>query len=295
MATISEAVSSSVIKTIDESEIDLYDDTISVEPKENKERKQSNSEINSSETFKTAEYLKKFPFYNAEFDMMKKILKVPVEKLQKRETVRGLYGIKTDDINGSMTLYSPHIVTMLDQMIELDLHDYILNHLSTLSRPQGLPIILYKNEKEGNNIINIKNGNKFLDASVVGQVGKYIDAVKNAGLVDIVLEKRDEFDAIVSEIGTDKIVPNVFKIPIINHLEENYRINDLQYNIEGFIFSRKKVLRIASSLMQKSNYFDYEMLQYVMTYSKIMNKDDALRIQQLLHSIYVESKNKIKN
>ena len=291
-ANTSETISSSVVKVSEEGSVEEI--TSSSSGDETLERELNNKEINSTEIFKTAEYLKKFPFYNAEFDKMKKILKVSVEKLQKRENLIGLYGINAKDIDGSMTLYSPYIMTMLDQMIELDLYDYILNHLSTLSRPLSLPIVLYKNLKEGTNIVNIKNGNKFFESSVIEQVGKYKDAVKDAGLVDITIDRRGEFDALLDEEGIDKIVPSVFKMPIIKLLEEKYRVNEYQYIIDGYIFSRIKVLRIMSGLNGKLNNLDYDMFLYVMTYGKIMNEKDAKDIQNSLQEVYIQVKNKTK-
>ncbi len=83
-------------------------------------------ELNSSEIFETAEYLKKFPFYNSSFTGMKTILKLPIEKLMKRENLLSLYGIDANDIEGSMTLFAPYNITLLDQFLELDLKDYIL-------------------------------------------------------------------------------------------------------------------------------------------------------------------------
>ena len=246
----------------------------------------NNREINSTEIFNTAQYLQKYPFYNAEFEQMKTILKIPVEKLIKRENLINLYGIKVEDIEGSMALHSPHIITMLDQLIELDLHDYVLEHLSVLSQPQSLPIVLYENLKKGNNITNIKNGKKYLDSSVKDQVGKYKDAVKSAGLVDINIQNREQLDLVLDENGVDKIVPDVFKISLIKYLEGNYRINDYQYVIDGFIFSRIKVLRIISGLSNKIKDFNYDEILYTLTYGKIMNKADAAAIQAIAKNVY---------
>ena len=245
-----------------------------------------NYELNSDEMFRTSEYLKKYDFYNSTFDGMKSILKIPVEKLMKRENVLNLYGISVKDIKGSMTLFSPNIITMLDQFIELDLKDYILEHLSTLSSLKSLPVVIFKKKNEGKEYITSKG----LDPSVKEEIGEYKAIVKSVGLQDARVENRKEYDDIVSVNGSDKIVPMIYQVPIIKHLEENYRINELQYKIGRFVFSRKKVLRIASSLVL-NNEITYDEFLYIMTYKTLLNEYDVDEIEDTLKHVYTAFKN----
>lgn len=248
------------------------------------------SELNSIEIFKTADYLKKYAFYRYDFDGMKSILKVPVEKLEKRENLIKLYGIDAEKIEGSMTLFSPYVITMLDQFIELDMVDYILKHTSSLSKPKSLPVVIYSSKKKGKEVLNVRNGNAYLDPSVNDEVGKFNDAVVDAGLCDCKVSGRKDYDEILNEVGTDKINPLIYKIPIVNYLENNYKENELQYKIGAYIFSRKKVLRIISSLVEKTNNIDFDMFLYAMTYQKIMDVLDATKIESLLSDVYEFSK-----
>ena len=248
------------------------------------------SELNSIEIFKTADYLKKYAFYRYDFEGMKSILKVPVERLEKRENLIKLYGIDAEKIEGSMTLFSPYVITMLDQFIELDMVDYILKHTSSLSKPKSLPVVIYSSKKKGKEVLNVRNGNAYLDPSVNDEVGKFNDAVVDAGLCDCKVSGRKEYDEILNVVGTDKINPLIYKIPIVNYLENNYKENELQYKIGGFIFSRKKVLRIISSLVEKTNNIDFDMFLYAMTYQKIMDVLDAVKIDNLLSDVYEISK-----
>ena len=247
-----------------------------------------NYELNSDEMFRTSEYLKKYDFYNSTFDGMKSILKIPVEKLMKRENELSLYGISVKDIKGSMTLFSPNIITMLDQFIELDLKDYILEHLSTLSSLKSLPVVIFKKKNEGKEYITSKG----LDPSVKEEVGEYKAIVKSVGLQDARVENRKEYDDILSVNGSDKIVPMIYRVPIIKHLEENYRINELQYKIGRFVFSRKKVLRIASSLVL-NNEITYDEFLYIMTYKTLLNEYDVDEIEDTLKHVYTAFKSYI--
>ena len=87
----------------------------------------------------------------------------------------------------------------------------------------------------------------------------------------------------------DKIVPMVYKLPIIKHLEENYKINELQYKIGNYIFSRKKILRVISSFCDEKE-ISIDLFLYVMTYQRIIDKTEADDLEECLKETYNLSK-----
>lgn len=241
-------------------------------------------ELNSSEIFETAEYLKKYPFYNSSFDGMKTILKLPVEKLKKRENMFRLYGIDSDDINGSMALFTPYGITMLDQFIELDLKDYILEHLSTLSKPKSLPVIIYNKKIKNESVTTIRNNNEYLIPEVVDAATKYTSVLSESNLTDLNISQRDNFDEELTLDEPNKIIPSIYKVPMIKYLEDNYKINDLQYKIGNYLFSRKKVLRVASSLIKEE--LSLDMFLYIMTYQRIISKNEVDDLENTLKNVF---------
>lgn len=241
-------------------------------------------ELNSSEIFETAEYLKKYPFYNSSFDGMKTILKLPVEKLKKRENMFCLYGIDYDDINGSMALFTPYGITMLDQFIELDLKDYILEHLSTLSKPKSLPVIIHNKKIKNESVTTIRNNNEYLIPEVVDAATKYTSVLSESNLTDLNINQRDNFDEELTLDEPNKIIPSIYKVPMIKYLEDNYKINDLQYKIGNYLFSRKKVLRVASSLVKEE--LSLDMFLYIMTYQRIISKNEVDDLENTLKNVF---------
>lgn len=264
--------------------------------KDNSESSNSNDESsneeyepNSSEIFETAKYLEKFPFYNSSFNGMKSILKLPVVKLMKRENMLGLYGISANDINGSMTLYSPYIITLLDQFIELDLKDYILSHLSTLSKPKSLPIVIYNNKIKHKKITRHVKGSEYLLPEIVEAAINYKDVIQVSNLTGLNVKKRTLYDEKILVDEPDKIVPKIYNLPIIKYLEENYKINELQYKIGDYIFSRKKILRVISSFCDEKE-ISMDLFLYVMTYQRIIDKIEADDLEKCLRETYNLSK-----
>lgn len=247
-------------------------------------------ELNSSEIFETASYLKKYPFYNSSFSGMKSVLKLPVEKLMKRENMFSLYGIDASDIDGSMALFTPYNITVLDQLIELDLKDYILDHLSTLSKPKSLPIVIYNKRSNNEVVTSIRNNNEYLIPDVVDGAINYADVINGSDLTELEIENRLEYDQRLKLNNPDKIIPAIYKNSIIKYLEENYRINDLQYKIGDYIFSRKKVLRVASSFDFKQK-INLDLFLYIMTYQRIIGKKEANDLEELLSNVYELSNN----
>lgn len=246
-------------------------------------------ELNSSEIFQTAEYLKKYPFYNSSFKGMLSILKLPVDKLIKRQNMFSLYGIEPDDVDGSMALFAGYGINVLDQFIELDLKDYILNHLSTLSKPRSLPVIIYNKKFNNQEFLSIRNNNEYLLPEVIESAGSYDDVLKNSDLTEIQIEKRQWYDDILDVNSPEKISLEIYNVPIINYLEDNYKINELQYKIGNYIFSRKKVLRIATSLVKEEK-MNLDLFLYIMTYQRIISKKEVDDLTQTLTEVYELSK-----
>ena len=54
------------------------------------------------------------------------------------------------------------------------------------------------------------------------------------------------------------------------------------------------MLRIISSLVEKTNNIDFDMFLYAMTYQKIMDAPDAEKIQNTLNNVYNISKKIVK-
>ena len=242
-------------------------------------------DLNSEEIFKTIDYLKKYKFYNNDLKNMKTIIKIPVEKIMVRENLLSLYGIDVNNVSKSMVLSSNNSATILDQFIELDLKNYILVHLSTVAVSKSLPVIIYDFKKKEKEYITSRG----LSSTVRESTEKYKDAVIKTQLCDADVLNREEYDEILKNKKPDNISPGIFNIDIIDFLENNYKINDLQYKIDDYIFSRKKVLRIASNLIM-NNEVSFDEFLYIMTFKYLMNNDDKEKVQQTLKNAYDLSK-----
>ena len=150
-------------------------------------------DLNSEEIFKTIDYLKKYKFYNNDLKNMKTIIKIPVEKIMVRENLLSLYGIDVNNVSKSMVLSSNNSATILDQFIELDLKNYILEHLSTVAVSKSLPVIIYDFKKKEKEYITSRG----LSSTVRESTEKYKDAVIKAQLCDADVLNREEYDEIL--------------------------------------------------------------------------------------------------
>lgn len=226
---------------------------------------------NSESVFKTANYLKDFPFYNPSFIKMTSILKVPVERIENMVSLYGLYNIKKEDIKDSTALSYTSSIDIIDQFIELGLKDYVLEHLAVTGRTKDIPLRLYMKKIHGENILSGSSLN--LSSDLYGAEDNYYNLQVKARLVEPELERRKDYDLYLNEINPSTITPNIYKEPLIMELENNNKINNLEYMLGNHIVSRKKVLRIASSII-KIEALSLDSFIYVLTYKTLANKED---------------------
>ena len=270
----------------------------SVESSKNEIKNNVNSSMNpvlisSNEAFKTAEYLKKYSFYNKDFSKMKGLLNIPVSRIMKTENLLSLYGVDLTKLDSSTALSSINNITTLDQWIELDLADYIMMHLSSISVGKNFTKRIYDYKKSGKSVSNIKNGKEYLSNELRDDNRSTKQLYDDIGLSSIELENRDMYDEMLSINNPNKIIPTIYKNNIINYLEKEYRINELQYKIGDFIYSRKKVLRLASSLVEEGE-ITLDKFLYIMTYQKLANESDVRKIEEELCEVYALAKENIK-
>ncbi len=126
-------------------------------------------------------------------------------------------------------------------------------------------------------------------ADLVESAGKYNDVVENSNLTDANVENRPLYDEMLRFDSPDKIIPGIYNDPVIKFLEDKYKINNLQYQIGSYVFSRKKVLRVASSLIPKQK-IDFDSFLYIMTYKRIIDKRELPNLEELLKGTYDLSK-----
>ena len=242
--------------------------------------------INSKETFETANYLRKFPFYKSDFGGMHSILSIPVSNIIQREKLLALYEITPEKIKDSTTLVSSRSSTILDQFIELGEKKYIFDHIATISRSKKIPLAMYILKKHGINPTRITEN----DIRLVGDISElneksYEELSNMIGINELVIQNRSINDNILNVNNPNKILPTILNNSVIRYIEQNNKISTFEYKFGDFIISRKKVLRLASSLI-KDDYISFDSFMYIISYQSILDRNDAIMLESILKQTY---------
>ena len=146
---------------------------------------------------------------------------------------------------------------------------------------------MYILKKDGVSPSRITDNDIRLIGDVIDLNNKYTyeELSNEIGLSEFDLQDRSMYDDILSNNNPNKISPLILNNPVIKYIEENNKISSFEYKFGDIIISRKKVLRIATSLL-KDNYITYDAFKYIITYNSIFNKEDLDKLEENLRMTY---------
>lgn len=190
----------------------------------------------------------------------------------------------------------------LDEAIEFDCYPYVINHLSRISdfncnlhrikyarklanmnSPLGCTNP-YRYSKSSNSIylISLFSSNKDatygLKATDTKKMYEAVDVdTYNKKQLDIILESAESVIDIDLSIAED---------PIIQELDNNFKVDNIRYSFDGVIISRLKVLRYYKIFSIDPNItIDKSTLLYIICINSMIDKEEVNKIEHSLDKI----------
>ena len=189
-------------------------------------------------------------------------------------------------------LCSNNVLDNMDRFIEMGAYDYIKQNQSRLKSHDAL--LFYKGYyamKHGIGFINsfANTGKLYMENSTLNGLGINKDNyMRMTNCINPYIDNQDDMMKMVdknSEISDMSINYD----DILYGLEE-YRVNDVLYDIEGVLVSRLKVIRIFRSLEDNNDIDIKNKLMFALCYKKIMNNDDYEVLNKIVNQLVEERK-----
>lgn len=221
------------------------------------------------------------------------LLEYPHEKILEIVSILESYGFnKRDYFSQATTVFSTiHQADVLDFAIETGMYNYIKQNPSKMVMDKSLFDMLYvasldkerflleekKSDFVGNQTVqyelNKKEINKYLEAHPID------DSVRGITLdLDMVKGYEQTIKAYPFNISIDDKDAN------IKLLEENFKVNDLLYEIGGVKVSRLKVLRVYNALKENPLEDEHNKFIYAVTRNTYISNEDYAKMVSAYNS-----------
>lgn len=197
---------------------------------------------------------------------------------------------------------APIALKRLDEAIEFDCYQYVVNHLSRISdfncnlhrikyarKLANMNSTLgcvnpYKYSKSSNNVylISLFSSNKDATYGL-----KATDTKKMYEAVDVDTYNKKQLDIILdSAESVIDIDLSIAKDPIIQELDNNFKVDNIRYSFDGVVISRLKVLRYYKIFSNDPNItIDKSTLLYIICINSMIDKDELNKIEHSLDKI----------
>ena len=180
----------------------------------------------------------------------------------------------------------------IDRFIELGLYNYIKCNISVIApRPriaktiyalQNNPNILKEEIRQDLGTTQVINDNYI--KSIPDHIASEIQS--NWINIDLTNEKFKTYREILrTNQNTDINLDLISNNNIITLLEENYKKDEVTYDIDGVLISRLKVLRIFTTLYN-NGYTDDNSLMYAIVYNSLITQEQLHKIQDFFINSY---------
>jgi len=195
-------------------------------------------------------------------------------------------------------LSAPNMAMVIDRLIELDCFDYLVNNLSITLKPKESPVF-YKIKRHrllghDNKTLYFEKDTSKFKGDITNDQRIYLDINKENGPeitreYDLSKEFEKKYFADVEEIDGVRTIFLASKSTLVKTLENSmYKKNNLQYNFDGVIISRNKVLRYYETLMMYKYPDELKSLKYAIYKNSILTKEEYEKIEACLSSIYTK-------
>lgn len=202
---------------------------------------------------------------------------IPHERILEIVNIFKLYGIDKMMYLKSLSCFtSKNQAEIIDLFIETGYFNYLKNNMSRIKQTTSSPIF-YKLVMANRMGIVPKMYGKLMSSDITNDNKEYLGINKNNGK-DIIgqyvfeFDNRENYDLIINSSDCNSIIvsSNIYS-DLINLLDENYKKDDILYNINGVMLSRIKFLRLFNCLVTNGVDLNVNTIMYCLTKNSIIN------------------------
>lgn len=249
--------------------------------------------INGEQVRKNAEFLKKIGLFRPDLKGINSTIVISPRRLERNYKACVLYGM--DNICAS-SLFS-NASSAMDWYVELGHYDYFKRFPGSVGEISGRLCLKIKYLKENN--VPYYNENRGTFMGVVRKVDN-LDGDYYHDALGITQPDIDNFEAINEFLKEHELVTidkSLYDNPLVKRLETlrpQGEKGEYEYDFNGVIVSRKKVLRILNDLVDSS--FDVkDILSYAAFYNGIFTKEETEAIKSKINEVIMMERKEVNN